>query len=889
MATDLERLTISLEANVKKFENEMRKQNVQAARIFKDLEDRASKMEASVSNSFQDMAKKIAQIAGTAISIKQVQQLVDTWQEAGNKIRAAGVGDAMAAAVQNNIADIATRSRSGFADVADLYARLTRTGKDFGATQGDVAVATETVAKALKVSGASAGEVQSTLVQLGQALGSGKLQGDELRSLLENAPVVAQAIAKEFGVSLGALKDLGAEGKLVSDRVFKALVNAAPEVSAAFDKTTGTIGDSFKALENAALKFVGNSQNMSNAARIVSGSVNLLAQNFDLAATGATALGAVIAARLVANGLTPLVAQLGTAAAAMGVSQAAAGALGARALLAAGAARTLGLALSLVGGPVGAALLGAGAAVAFLATQSVEGKAATDRYAQALASLRPPADDAKAAIKGVGDQVADTNTKMNDAAQETFRATLRQDAAEARNLETSIRAAALGLEQYGSVGLKTDDKKRGLDLVKTGMEGNEKGALAAADELRRLGETNISFASAFGSIATMLERLAAVRAAAVQTQSALAGVQATGAAQQAVKTRRDEQAALEKAGFKSDTALPDVNADPAIAALRLQNKVRLGTMDKNKKELQDKADELYNAALSEGGGVTRKQAEDAAKKIIAAQDAQKGGGGGGGGKSDEDKAEDRISRYVDSLARQNLVLQAEIDNFGKSNIEKRAAIELAKAGVDLNRLDADTREQMLAKLQKEIGLSEELRTKLKGLEDQKKAINDANQFFAESITDSLTDLIVNGGKAEDVLKNLVKQIAKAALQAMLMGSGPLAGLFGTKGADGGVGGLIGMAVSGFSLPGKAAGGPVKAGQPYMVGERRPELFVPSTSGRIVPRPSSGGSIAYTDSRVFNIAPANGVTPDQMTATLAAYDRQARRNITATLQRASARY
>ena len=79
MATDLERLTISLEANVKKFENEMRRQNTQAARIFKELEDRASKMEASVSGSFQDMAKKIASVAGTAISIKQVQQLVDTW------------------------------------------------------------------------------------------------------------------------------------------------------------------------------------------------------------------------------------------------------------------------------------------------------------------------------------------------------------------------------------------------------------------------------------------------------------------------------------------------------------------------------------------------------------------------------------------------------------------------------------------------------------------------------------------------------------------------------------------------------------------------------------------------------------------------------------------
>lgn len=110
----------------------------------------------------------------------------------------------MAGAVSNEIADIAQRSRTGIAEVADLYARLTRTGKDFGATQGEIATATETVSKALKVSGASAAETQSTLVQLGQALGSGRLQGDELRSMLENAPVVAQAMRRTGSVEANA-------------------------------------------------------------------------------------------------------------------------------------------------------------------------------------------------------------------------------------------------------------------------------------------------------------------------------------------------------------------------------------------------------------------------------------------------------------------------------------------------------------------------------------------------------------------------------------------------------------------------------------------------------------------------------------------------------------
>lgn len=183
------------------------------------------------------------------------------------------------------------------------------------------------------------------------------------------------------------------------------------------------------------------------------------------------------------------------------------------------------------------------------------------------------------------------------------------------------------------------------------------------------------------------------------------------------------------------------------------------------------------------------------------------------------------------------------------------------------------------------------------VEEVKKALEDAQEaqkFFGDAITESLGDLIIDGQKATDVLKNLVSQLAKAALQAALMGSGPLAGLFGSAGSNGAPGGLIGGLLGGL-IPGRATGGPVSAGKPYIVGEKRPELFVPNASGRIVPKVPSGvnggntTTLAYRDQRVINITPANGVTPAQMTAALAAYDQKMRRNITSTLQIAAARY
>lgn len=790
MTTDAERLSLVLDVTARRFENALKRQSAQAAKIFKQIEDRASAMESNVSGSFD----RLARIVGGAAVINELKKLSDAWLEASNKIKSAGVAEAMAGSVTNEIADIATRARSGFSEVADLYARLTRTGKTFGATQGEIAVATETVSKALKVSGASASEVQSTLVQLGQALGSGRLQGDELRSLLENAPVVAGAIAKEFGVAVGALKDLGAEGKLTSERVFRAIVNAAPEVGEAFAKTNASIADSFTLLQNAALKFVGNSKQMGMAAQAASSSIQFLAKNIDGVATAAAAVGAVIATRLVAAGLAPMVAQIGATVTASAAASAGITALGVRATVAAASVTALRGALALVGGPVGAAIFGTAAVVAYLATEAGKGSEATDRYGKALASLRPPADDAKAAIKGVGDQVAETSDRMNNAAKDTFSRQLKADKEAAEGLERALRSALTAAAgTISSAGVSAADKKRAIDLVTKGLEGNERAALAAADELRRLGDADISFARAFGSIAAMLEKLAGVRAAAIQTRAALdeaTVAQSVGA----------DQRALRKSGFSIDLErLPDpaaqVARDPVVAGLKLQAKIREAEMDKGVKALKDKTREIWDAAMAGGSPVSMKQAETAAKAILAAEAAQKGGGAKGP-KSVEDKAEDRLKSYTDSLARQNLVLQAEIENFGKSNAQKRAAMELARAGVDLNRLDAKTREEVLGKLNKEIALSEQLRTKKKELEDQQKAVNDASKFFGDAITDSLEDLIINGAKAEDVLKNLVAQLAKAALQASLMGSGPLAGLFGTSGSNGGIGGLFGMLFGG---------------------------------------------------------------------------------------------
>lgn len=226
-----------------------------------------------------------------------------------------------------------------------------------------------------------------------------------------------------------------------------------------------------------------------------------------------------------------------------------------------------------------------------------------------------------------------------------------------------------------------------------------------------------------------------------------------------------------------------------------------------------------------------------------------------GPKSEEEQAQARLDKYIESLMRQNSVLDAQIATVGKSNAEKRAAVELAKAQTDLNKLDEDSRKKVIADLGREIGLSEQKRTVLKSLEDAQKGLRDAQKYFGDAAVDALEDLIVNGAKAEDVVKNLAAALAKAALQAALMGSGPLAGIFGTKGVDGAAGGLFG------AIFGRATGGHVNAGQAYDVGERGKERFVPTVPGRIIPNAGRGGtSITYAP-----VIDARGAGPNEVAA------------------------
>ena len=110
---------------------------------------------------------------------------------------------------------------------------------------------TSTLDKAFKVSGTSAEEAKSAMYQLNQAMTSGKLQGDEFRSVMENAPILAQKIAESMGVSMAQLKKLGSEGKITSDVIKKAVLGSADDIEAKYNQMPLTFGKVWQQAQNA--------------------------------------------------------------------------------------------------------------------------------------------------------------------------------------------------------------------------------------------------------------------------------------------------------------------------------------------------------------------------------------------------------------------------------------------------------------------------------------------------------------------------------------------------------------------------------------------------------------------------------------------------------------
>lgn len=173
---------------------------------------------------------------------------------------------------------IADENGASVTAVTQLYARLAPALHEVGRSQKDVALVTEAVTKALRISGASAAESEGALLQFAQALGSGALRGDEFNSVAEAAPRLMRALADSLGVPVGALKEMATQGQLTADVVTDALLSQLPQLSKESEEMGATFEISGQRLENAAVRMTGELDKMTGATEKTTVAMNELAE-----------------------------------------------------------------------------------------------------------------------------------------------------------------------------------------------------------------------------------------------------------------------------------------------------------------------------------------------------------------------------------------------------------------------------------------------------------------------------------------------------------------------------------------------------------------------------------------------------------------------------------
>lgn len=197
---------------------------------------------------------------------RQIVKYADAWTNLQNRLRLVTTGTDNLSRVTEELFQIAQRSRIGLGETADLYSRIARSSQELGLSQNELLGITESVNQAITISGSSADSANAAIIQLGQGLASGALRGDELRSVLEQTPRLARAIADGLEVPIGALRTLGAEGELTAEKVIAAIQSQAAVLEEEFGQTVPTIAQGFTILENAITRAIGKFSDSTGAA-----------------------------------------------------------------------------------------------------------------------------------------------------------------------------------------------------------------------------------------------------------------------------------------------------------------------------------------------------------------------------------------------------------------------------------------------------------------------------------------------------------------------------------------------------------------------------------------------------------------------------------------------
>lgn len=187
---------------------------------------------------------------GAGLLVRELVQASDTYTELRSQIKLVTDSQEELNSVFAESYKLANDTRGSLEGTVQLYTKLARSTAELDLANEELFTITKAVNQSFVVSGAGAQEAEGAIRQLAQGMASGTLRGDELNSVMENSPRLARAIAEGLGVTIGELRQLGADGKITAEAITTALLSTADSIDREFQQMPRTVGQSLQQLRN---------------------------------------------------------------------------------------------------------------------------------------------------------------------------------------------------------------------------------------------------------------------------------------------------------------------------------------------------------------------------------------------------------------------------------------------------------------------------------------------------------------------------------------------------------------------------------------------------------------------------------------------------------------
>lgn len=284
------KFTRQFEANFSRAQEKARQFSERTTQYLNNIEKAANNINSTTKWSF-----RLDNLGRAQDLSKQAIAMMDSYTELQNRIRLVTHSQTEMAQATESVFDISSRTNQAVGATAQIYQRFAKNADTLNISQQKVVELTETVSKAVALSGAAQASSEAALMQFGQALASGELRGAELNSVMEQTPALAQAIADGLGVSVGALKDMGKNGELSINKVITALEKAKSSVDSDFEKRVKTLSMSYTNLETSFIKYAGEADRTYGITQKLGESVDFVSKNLDQLITAAVVLTGALA------------------------------------------------------------------------------------------------------------------------------------------------------------------------------------------------------------------------------------------------------------------------------------------------------------------------------------------------------------------------------------------------------------------------------------------------------------------------------------------------------------------------------------------------------------------------------------------------------------------